>query len=878
MAARDPSPTSSARSAATGRAGKQSASRSSMSASPPTSTPPTSHGDEASVASEMNKTDRLLEPPDGPASPPTPADAHATPLPASAVAPASEGRRSARSSRSSVVTYNVQILAGTAIHTPSKYLHKHHQEVLHGPIDRLQSEPESMLPPTLPRQPHPEDTPDSAEDTNDSAEEQLAIEAAQAAQRHNPPRAVDLRKEALRNLSAASEVIVKTLAGGKDFMKTMIRRSASDSHLVNSARQAAPRGPGRPRTARPPVPEHDTSESEEDTALAKLKGKEWLKAGLYVGQHRDFDARLSESQNRLKRKSVSTKENKVIPLPMFAGERLLKGNVFLDYRDFKLPYDTYNPLPRKVKVDGWAKLRRNRFIGSASALWKREKQDNSSCYCFPDDGCGEDCHNRIMAYECDSTNCKLTPEQCRNRPFSELKRRAKGNGYDYGVEVLQTGDRGYGVRAMRTFEPHQVIVEYAGEIITQDECERRMKQIYKKDKCYYLMSFDNKMIIDATRGTIARFVNHSCEPNCEMIKWTVSGEPRMALFAGSRGIMTGEELTYDYNFDPFSSKNIQECRCGTPSCRGVLGPKPKKPIQEERSLAATLLAGTKRKFSEVFGSRPENDGRKIRKKRKPSSIATAVLTRAQNAEARKKAARENALKSAAELHAQRASRQNRAMNRSVSEQLSSRKSKVPRKGTRVMIPKLRSTRLTTVGMKRKQQRSLSNPSRISTLGKHNPRVPKFKKPLPAKATKSRKPLPKSPSPDPEVSEVGENESPNITPNSLRSSKLKQTTLPFKPLKLNVPSSSDSSQEVDAFETAEEEEEEEEDDEYRADDENHDDDNNADSSDEFTLMYPSVKARYAKYKHSKAYQKKSLHKTGAGVKKTTKRTYARRLTR
>lgn len=118
---------------------------------------------------------------------------------------------------------------------------------------------------------------------------------------------------------------------------------------------------------------------------------------------------------------------------------------------------------------------------------------------------------------------------------------------------------------MRTFDPHQIIVEYAGEIITQTECERRMKQVYKKDKvsclylclptstdplqCYYLMSFDNKMIIDATRGTIARFVNHSCEPNCEMIKWTVGGEPRMALFAGPRGIMTGDELTYDYNFE-----------------------------------------------------------------------------------------------------------------------------------------------------------------------------------------------------------------------------------------------------------------------------------------------------------------------------------------
>lgn len=87
-----------------------------------------------------------------------------------------------------------------------------------------------------------------------------------------------------------------------------------------------------------------------------------------------------------------------------------------------------------------------------------------------------------MAYECDTTNCRLPPEQCGNRPFAELKRRAKGNRYDYGVEVVDTKERGFGVRAMRTFEPHQIIVEYAGEIITQWECERRMKQVYKKDK------------------------------------------------------------------------------------------------------------------------------------------------------------------------------------------------------------------------------------------------------------------------------------------------------------------------------------------------------------------------------------------------------------
>lgn len=89
------------------------------------------------------------------------------------------------------------------------------------------------------------------------------------------------------------------------------------------------------------------------------------------------------------------------------------------------------------------------------------------------------------------------------------------------------------------------------------------------------MDFDQNMILDATRGSMARFVNHSCAPNCEMVKWTVAGKPRMALFAGKDGVVTGDELTYDYNFSPYSTENTQTCCCGAKNCRGVLGPRPK---------------------------------------------------------------------------------------------------------------------------------------------------------------------------------------------------------------------------------------------------------------------------------------------------------------
>lgn len=122
------------------------------------------------------------------------------------------------------------------------------------------------------------------------------------------------------------------------------------------------------------------------------------------------------------------------------------------------------------------------------------------------------------------------------------------------------------------------------------------------------MSFDQNMIIDATTGSIARFVNHSCSPNCRMIKWIVSGQPRMALFAGDRPIQTGEELTYDYNFDPFSAKNVQKCLCGAPNCRGVLGPKPKevKPPKPPKAEAKGKKKSVKRKLQELLGGGKDN--------------------------------------------------------------------------------------------------------------------------------------------------------------------------------------------------------------------------------------------------------------------------------
>ena len=219
--------------------------------------------------------------------------------------------------------------------------------------------------------------------------------------------------------------------------------------------------------------------------LPTRKEKKWLRSGLYTGQMRDFDGRLTESKNKRKqdtKEDLPIRENKVLPLPMFAGDRLLKQG-----RDFKLPFDVFSPLPPgQPKPDEWKKTNKNVFIGDAAQFWRTTKlQEHSTCVCQPETGCDSDCMNRFMFYECDDSNCRLTEEQCGNRSFEGLRQRVKRGGkYNVGVEVIKTFDRGYGVRSNRTFEPNQIIVEYTGEIITQEEADTRMNNLYKENEVW----------------------------------------------------------------------------------------------------------------------------------------------------------------------------------------------------------------------------------------------------------------------------------------------------------------------------------------------------------------------------------------------------------
>jgi palmitoyltransferase ZDHHC9/14/18 len=381
MAARDTSPssTSSTLSNITVRTEKQVDARIMSSASPSISTPPTSLDDEYSVISENTKTEHVSEmvevnhiPQPMDHAPGTP---HALP-----VVPASEGRRSARSSRKSVTTYNVQILAGTAIHTPTKYLEKHHKNVLHGELEAAAAQDN-----LTPARKRALKSKAGSAGIDDPVEEQLAAESAQAARRRTSSRVTDLRKEALRNISGVGQVVANALSDSKTLVQNSLRRSASDPTLKFNKSK-------RPLAALGDEVASDTDDADEPKFL-KPKSKLWLRQGLYVGQHRDFNPRLSESQNRAKKRAKRRQGAEALPLPMFAADRVLNEDPHHVFKDFKLPFDTYHPLPRKVKVDGWVKLNKSMSNISPSGVIANSYQTGSS----------------VMPLRCGSGTSKIHP-------------------------------------------------------------------------------------------------------------------------------------------------------------------------------------------------------------------------------------------------------------------------------------------------------------------------------------------------------------------------------------------------------------------------------------------------------------------------------------
>lgn len=147
----------------------------------------------------------------------------------------------------------------------------------------------------------------------------------------------------------------------------------------------------------------------------------------------------------------------------------------------------------------------------------------------------------------------------------------------------QSPIHGNGVFAVRDIPKGERIVEYRGRRLTHAQADRRYGNDTDTGHTFLFTLNDRYLVDGGDGGNVARWINHSCSPNCQA--WIVehaSGDPRKdrVVIESRRAIHRGEELTYDYGITLEEKqtpelKRIWACRCGSRRCTGTLL-KPKK--------------------------------------------------------------------------------------------------------------------------------------------------------------------------------------------------------------------------------------------------------------------------------------------------------------
>lgn len=126
----------------------------------------------------------------------------------------------------------------------------------------------------------------------------------------------------------------------------------------------------------------------------------------------------------------------------------------------------------------------------------------------------------------------------------------------------------WGMFAIEAIEPEQFVIEYVGELLRSRLADGREHEYEAHGlDSSYLFRVDDEWVVDATRkGGLARFINHSCDPNCYTKIITVEGLKKIAIYA-KRLIRPGEELFYDYKFTFEAEEKKVPCLCGARNCR-----------------------------------------------------------------------------------------------------------------------------------------------------------------------------------------------------------------------------------------------------------------------------------------------------------------------
>ncbi|XP_054713752.1 serine-rich adhesin for platelets-like [Uloborus diversus] len=381
-----------------------------------------------------------------------------------------------------------------------------------------------------------------------------------------------------KNIAQKCEIEVLDLTSGNDENDedcTILKKPKMDDEEVLDPKYQQVIQVTEPSSGRKSTPIDPRKNRKREINFPK---KKFLRAGLYSSSFKQDNHTVKKSNGK-KSKSREIKEYipedhefGLMPLPINYGKHFMEKRFV-----YKLPYEIWWLYKNKQLVyndeltTNYRKIRTNVYVDIKPPT--DFKNDDPSCNCTPPKdnrrkGCGADCLNRMMYVECSPQLCPCG-DQCSNQRIFKHE-------WSPGLERFMTKDRGWGIRTTEYIRNGEFILEYVGEVVSDTEFRHRMAERYQNDQHHYCLSLDSGTVIDGYRlAGEGRFVNHSCEPNCEMQKWFVNGHYRVALFS-LKDIYPNTELCYDYNFINYNLETQQICRCGSSKCRGFIGGRSQK--------------------------------------------------------------------------------------------------------------------------------------------------------------------------------------------------------------------------------------------------------------------------------------------------------------
>ncbi|MES2683333.1 MAG: SET domain-containing protein-lysine N-methyltransferase [Pseudomonadota bacterium] len=146
------------------------------------------------------------------------------------------------------------------------------------------------------------------------------------------------------------------------------------------------------------------------------------------------------------------------------------------------------------------------------------------------------------------------------------------------IEVRRSPIHGNGIFAARDLAAETRLIEYAGKRLSHAQADKRYAGNAETGHTF-LFTLNDRYVIDGNQqGNAARWINHSCEPNCQAFLIEHPGRDRKldrVVIETIRPLKAGEELAYNYaiTLDERHTprlKKLWECRCGSPSCTGTL--------------------------------------------------------------------------------------------------------------------------------------------------------------------------------------------------------------------------------------------------------------------------------------------------------------------